>query len=94
MSKVEQLQEVAIDELLSFFGGPKAVRESKKAVIAVNLAVRSLAAVGRIKATDRARDATQLMVLKHVAADKKQFKKYLEVSMPHLNPSKQIEHKG
>jgi len=88
---LDELQNLAIKELVDFFQGTKAARSSKTAITASNLAVKSLGAVGRIKATDRARDATQLSLLKVIAKDKREFKKYISVSMPHLNPAKQIE---
>ena len=92
-NNLDELQFVSIAELLDFFKGPKAIRDSKPAVDAVRLAVSALSAVGRIKATERARDATQLVVLKSLAEDKKQFEKYVAASMPHLNPAKQIAEK-
>jgi hypothetical protein len=91
MDGLEALQVAAVKKLLDFFNGPSAVHESPKAVKVANLAVSSLSAVGRIKATDRARDATQVAVLKGMATDQKQFEKYIRVSMPHLCPSEQIE---
>lgn len=91
--KLEELQSVTIDKLLDFFKGPSAVRESKVGVRFAQMAISSLAVVGRIKATERARDATQLTVLRMIAKDEKQMEKYLRVSMPHLTPIKQIEDK-
>ena len=90
MSKIEELQDVSIEELLKFFNGPPAIRESKDAVLGANFAVKSLSAVGRIKATDRAADSMKLTVLKTISKDKKQFQEYVKVSLPHLNPIKQI----
>ena len=90
MDKVEELQAASIDELLKFFNGPQAVRESKDSRFSSNLAVKTLAAVGRVKATDRARDSMQLTVLKSIATDKKDFQKYVQASMPHLSPVRQI----
>ena len=55
------------------------------------LAVSTLSAVGRIKATERAKDATQLMVIKHLATDQNQFRQYVQLAMPHLNPAPLIE---
>lgn len=92
MSNVEELQSVSIQELLNFFKGASALRESKTALRAVDLAVRSLAAIGRIKATERAKDGMQLTVLKSISEDKKQFQQYVTASMPHLSPDKQIAH--
>ncbi len=91
VSELELLQDATIKELLAFFDGSKATRESKDAKYAANLAVRSLAAIGRVKGTDRAQDAMRLMVIKHISEDKKEFKKYLAVSMPGLSPARQIK---
>lgn len=88
---LDDLESASIDKLVEFFDGPAALRESKHAVRTAQLAVSSLSAVGRLKATHRAKDATQLMVLRHLSTDKGQFAKYVKVSMPHLNPSMQIE---
>ena len=90
MSDLEKLQEVSVEELVKFFNGGGAVRESKRAREGANIAVRSLAAVGRLKATDRAKDATQLAVLQSMATDKKEFRKYVATSLPHLNPDKKL----
>ena len=90
MTNLEELQTVSVKELLTFFSGGGAVRESKHSREGANLAVRSLAAVGRIKATDRASDATQLAVLQSMATDKKEFRKYVASSLPHLNPDKKL----
>ena len=88
---LDKLQEVSTRELIRFFTGPSVIRESKTAINAVRLAVSSLSAVGRLKATDRAKDATQLAVLQALSKDRDQFEKYLKVSMPHLNPAVMIE---
>lgn len=92
MSRIEELQDVSIKELLKFFNGPQAIRESKDAKLGAALAVKSLAAVGRVKATDRAQDGMKLTILKSISGDKKQFQEYVKVSLPHLSPSKQISH--
>jgi hypothetical protein len=88
---LDKLQEVSARELIRFFTGPSAIRESKTTLNAVRLAVSSLSAVGRLKATERAKDATQLAVLQSLSKDRDQFEKYLKVSMPHLNPAALIE---
>lgn len=88
MATLDELQQVSIEKLTGFFTEGKT---NKKAFEIARLAVSSLSAVGRIKATERARDGLQLMVIKHITEDKKLFQKYVEVSMPHLNPAKLIE---
>ena len=93
IEKLEELQSVTIDKLLDFFKGPSAIRESKVGVRFAQMAISSLAVVGRIKATERARDATQLTVLRMIASDEKQMEQYLKVSMPHMIPMKQVENK-
>jgi len=92
MSKIEELQEVAIEEILRFFKASSAAKEDGWIKESARLAVSALSTVGRIKATERAKDATQLMVLKHITTDQSTFKKYVAASMPHLNPML-IEHK-
>lgn len=91
--KIDQLQTVTVKQLLDFFNGTSAVKENTPAKFAANLAVRALSAIGRIKATNRAMDATQFMVIKQIAENKKEFQKYISVSMPHLNPRLRIENK-
>lgn len=86
--KIERLQEAAIDTLLTFLTGPKAGRENKESKLSAKLSVQTLSAVGRIKATDRARDATQLVVLRMITADQSKLQEYIKVSMPHLVPQK------
>ena len=93
MSKLDQLQDASIDEILKYFKAPSAAKEAGHLRDSIRVAVSSLSAVGRIKATERAKDATQLMVLRSITDDKKLFKKYVAVSMPHLNPGLQIEDK-
>jgi hypothetical protein len=87
---LEELESVSIKELLTFFKGPSAVRDSKKALTGARLALGTLSAVGRLKATMRVKDATQLEVLKNVADNKEQFKKFAAASLPHLVPKKLI----
>ena len=67
------------------------LRDQKHPCNKVDFALMALAAVGRIKATERARDATQYAVLRSLTENKEEFKKYVEISLPHLNPIKQIE---
>ncbi len=88
MTQLDELQKVSIKEIIEFFKGGQAARESKKAKEGASLAIRSLAAVGRLKATERAGDATQLAVLQAMSTDRKEFGKYVSVSLPHLNPKK------
>ncbi len=83
---LEKLQEASVKKLTEFFTGASAVRESPIAIKTANLAVSALSAVGRLKATDRARDATQLLVLRNISENKAEFKTYIKASMPHLNP--------
>lgn len=83
-----KLQGAAVKELLGYFDGPRAVRESKTAMINARLAIGALSTVARLRATERARDAMQLMVIKAVSEDKKQFAKYIRISMPELHPPK------
>jgi len=93
MNKLDKLQDAAIDEVLKYFKSPSAAKEGGHIRESARIAVSALSSVGRIKATERARDATQLMVLRSITDDKKLFKEYVAVSMPHLNPGLQIEDK-
>ena len=90
MEDIEKLQGVSVQNLLDLFKGPSSVWESKVALRKADTALRALSAVGRIKATERAKDSMKLVVLKSIVSDPKEFKKYVAVSMPHLNPMKQI----
>ena len=89
-SSIDDLESAAISELLKFFNGPSAVRESSKAINGARLALGSLSAIGRLKATSRVKDATQLDVIKNVAENKKEFQEFTANSLPHLMPKKLI----
>jgi cbb3-type cytochrome oxidase cytochrome c subunit len=54
------------------------------------VAVTALSAVGRIKATERMRDATQFSVAKAIANNQATLQKYVAASLPHLNPVKKL----
>lgn len=88
MKKLDELQQAAVSELVNYFQGSPAKRRDVQ--VAAKMAVSSLSAVGRIKATERAGDATQLEVLRNMAANRDQFAEYVAASLPHLNPTKKI----
>lgn len=88
---LEELQDLSVKELIAFFKGPRAARESKVAKEGAQIAVKALGNVGRIKATDRARDATQVDVLRNMAKDREEFGRYVAASLPHLNPVKMLK---
>lgn len=60
--------------------------EKKHSGDKVNSALRSLAAIAKLKGTERAKDATQFAILENMATNKEEFKQYVSVSLPHLNP--------
>lgn len=88
VTKLDELETASIKELLTFFKGPSATRESPKAKFGAKLALGALSSVGRLKATARVKDATQLDVLKNIAANKEEFKRFAVNSLPHLMPNK------
>ena len=89
-NKLEKLESASIEELLSYFGGPKATRESKRALTGAKLALGTLATISRLRATARVKDATQLAVINNIAKNKDEFKKFAQASLPHLVPKKLI----
>jgi len=82
--KIKELQDAAVDELLAFLRGPKAVRSSKEAKFGVSIASKVFGSTTRLKATDRARDATQIAVLQMISANKEEFKKFAATTIPQL----------
>lgn len=88
MDQMEELKDVVTKELIEFFTGPKAVRDSDRGVNTAKLAVASLSAVGRYKATERAKQGMQLAVVKMIAKDEKEAKQYISATMPELTPPK------
>jgi len=82
---MDLLQNTAIHLLTQALAG-KAVYDRHK----VDLAMRALSAVSRLRATERVKDANQLMVLRHIAKDRAEFHNYVKISLPHLNPAKQL----
>ena len=85
---MEKLEGLSINELIRYFEGPSAAKQNQKAVNTARLAVATMSAIGRLKATMRVKDATQLMVIKNIAADRKEFRKFVAKSLPHLMPTK------
>lgn len=67
------------------------LRDQKHSDKEVDYALRGLAAIGRIKATERAKDATQFGVIRGMSKNSDEFKKYVAISLPHLNPTKKIK---
>jgi len=90
-SEVEKLQSVTVGELINFFEGPKAIRKSEPAVNAARLALGSLSAVGRIKATERAEQGMKLAVVRMIAKDLDEAKAYIAATTPELAPPKLLD---
>lgn len=88
MSNLNELQNVTVDELIGFFTGPKAVRDSERSVNAAKLAVASLSAVGRIKATERAEQGMKLAVVKMISKSQEEAQAYIAATTPELAPPK------
>lgn len=84
MSKLDELQDVATDELLDFFKMGNEDADFQRA----RIAQASLATVARLKATDRVRDATQFHILRVLSEDNKELRDYLAVSLPDYVPAK------
>jgi len=89
-NKLDELELLAAQELINFFNGPSAVKESTKALSSCKLALGSLSAISRLKATMRVKDATQIAVIQNIAENKEQFSKFAQASLPHLAPKKLI----
>lgn len=90
-TELDKLESASINELLSYFNGPSSIRESKKAIQGAKFALGSLSTISRLRATARVKDATQLMVIQNIAANKEQFKEFAQASLPHLAPKKLIK---
>ncbi len=86
---LEDLQRISVSTIY------RRLREGAKVVNdkETDFSLRSLAAIARLKATDRAKDATQVIVLRSLTDDAKVFQKYLTVSLPHLDPRNTIKNR-
>ena len=82
---MDELKSVAVLKILEH------LRDKKHHPDIVNISLKSLKAVAQLKATERVKDATQLSVIQELSKNKDDFKKYLEVSLPHLNPIRLLE---
>ena len=51
------------------------------------IGISVLSSFARLNQTERAKDATQFLVLKHLAKDENEMEKYIKSSMPHLVPA-------
>lgn len=67
------------------------LRDQKHNGSKTDFALRSLSAVARIKGTQRAGEATQAGIIRDISANQEEYKKYLAISLPHLNPVCKIE---
>ena len=85
---LDQLQDTTVGELIGFFQGPKALRDSEPAVTTAKLAVASLSAVGRIKATERAAQGMKLTIIKMISNNSEEAQKYAQATVPELTPKK------
>lgn len=70
------------------------LRDQKHNANKVDFALRSLSAVARLKATDRAGDATQYAVIRDISKTAEDIERYLAVSLPHLNPKPLLSSSG
>jgi len=50
----------------------------------------ALSNLTRMKATDRVKDATQYQIARDLAENKAELKKYVQTTLPHLNPTKAL----
>ena len=87
----EKLQKATVKELLAYFDAPQLTRPNL--ITSARLAQSTLSAITRLRATEQHEDANKLGLLRHLSENKDEFKKYLAVSMPHLNPAALIEDK-
>lgn len=86
-TQLEELQRKAINVIVTRFDGGKLDKPDKD----VDFALRALAAVGRIKATERARDATQYAILNAIAKDRGQFQEMAKVALPQYVPTQLLD---
>lgn len=77
---MEEVQKVCLEVI------GEHLKEKKHSGDKVNSALRGLAAIAKLKATERAKDATQAAIIHGMAENTKEFKQYVAVSLPHLNP--------
>lgn len=80
------LLEIALKELLEFFKGDEMGEEFDRA----KLAQATISAVGRLRATERVRDATQFHIVRALAEDQGELQDYIRTTLPHLTPAQML----
>lgn len=81
MSDLDKLQDAAVATLLEYFEDGE--EEDDKA----KMALGSLSAVARLKATKRAGDAVQFHVVSSLASSEDELRDYIKLTLPHLTPA-------
>lgn len=66
-------------------------KEGKHPADKIDFALRSQSVEARLKGTERIKDGTQYAVIRDISENKQELKKYLAVSLPHLNPVKSLK---
>lgn len=84
MHNLDELQEVAVGELLGYF---QAKEQSEDGFVRARLALGSLSAIARLKATIRAADTLQFHIVSLLAKEQDQLEQYMKVTLPHLMPA-------
>jgi len=87
-SQLDELQKKAIEVALDGLGSEE---PKKNEIRRVDWSLRSLAAISRLRQTERARDATQFAVLKAIAADRGEFKSFAKTMLPEYMPVKLLD---
>lgn len=83
-----EIQNLALEEIADFL---QADEMDKEDYLRVKIALGSLSAYTRIRATERVRDVTQLRVVEALARDKEQLEEYIVSTLPHLTPARLLK---
>ena len=81
---LDELEQASINTLHAYLTDDKTTGSQAK------VASTALSAVSRLKATAAAREATRYAVARDIAKNKDELKKYVTMSLPQLNPVKQL----
>ena len=79
--KEEAVVSECLDVMYRYFKNPQAVPDDH-----FERANKGMGRVAHLRATDNNREATHAAVLRNMAKDPEEFKRYVEVSMPHMSP--------
>lgn len=94
-NKIDKLQDLAVDSLISYFEKSKDGDLDKKIKSTARVGLKTLSGVSRLKATERVEKATQLRVVEMVTSNKEQRKEYIRKTLgkeylPNIDESKKL----